>query len=99
MPFVFTALDVAFCRAIKAWKNLPNKPILFFNPLAVGKDCLEILNFSVKAIKAKQTKKTAHNSQSLARELANIKAVKMKLARQKYRKGLALENLSSLTDF
>lgn len=99
MPFVFTALDVAFCRAIKAWKNLPNKPMLFFNPLAMGKECLEILNFSVMAIKAKQTKKPAHNSQSLARKVENIKAVKMRKARQKYRKGLALENISSLTDF
>lgn len=73
--------------------------MLFFNPLAVCKECLEILNFSVKAIKAKQTKKPAHNSQGLAREVENIKAVKMRLARQKYRKGLALENISSLTDF
>lgn len=58
--------------------------MLFFNPLALGKECLEILTFSVKGIKTKQNKKkTAHNSQSLAREVENIKAVKMRLARQK----------------
>lgn len=31
--------------------------MLFFNPLALGKECLEILTFSVKGIKTKQNKK------------------------------------------
>jgi len=30
--------------------------MLFFNPLALGKECLEILTFSVKGIKTKQKK-------------------------------------------
>lgn len=68
--------------------------------MALEKECLEILTFSVKGIKTKQNKKkTVHNPQSLAREVKDIKAVKMRLARQKWRKGLAVENTRSLTDF
>lgn len=54
--FCFYCFGCAFCRAIKAWKNLQNKQMLFFNPLALGKECLEILTFSVKGIKTKQKK-------------------------------------------
>lgn len=55
--FCFYCFGCVFCRAVKAWKILPNKQMLFFNPLALGKECLEILTFSVKGIKTKQNKK------------------------------------------
>lgn len=57
--------------------------MLVFNPLALGKEHLEILTSSLKGIKIKQQQKTAHNSPSLAREVENVKAVKTRLARQK----------------
>lgn len=38
--------------------------MLFFNPLALGKECLEILTFSVKGIKTKQKKNSSQLSKS-----------------------------------